>query len=132
MIYRQLSVCCVVGVFCLFGAFSAGAQELNDAARILKNASEKGLDGFYDCIESRSVLKFGENDDGQQTAYINAQADALFAYFALRDSLIGDPVSAGMMLKVAWKWGARDGGLCDVEWAEAVEEIRANLPKGEN
>lgn len=127
MIHRPLSVCCMVGVFCLSGTFSAGAQELNDAARILKNASEKGLDGFYDCIESRSVLKFGQNDDGQQTAYINAQADALFAYFALRDSLIGDPVSAGMMLKVAWKWGARDGGLCDVEWVEAVEEIRANL-----
>lgn len=117
---------------CLFGAFSAGAQELNESARILKNASDKGLAGFYDCIESRSILKFGQNDDGQQTDYINAQADALFEYFKLRDSLIGDPVSAAMMLKTAWKWGAREGGLCEVEWVEAVGEIRARLSEQEN
>jgi len=32
-----------------------------------------------------------------------------------------------MMLKVAWKWGARDGGLCEVEWTETLKEIRSNL-----
>jgi len=111
---------------------SGMAQELNESAKTLKDASEKDMADFYDCIEHRAVLKFGQQDTDQQVEYINRQADALFEYFELRDSLINDPVSAAMMLKVAWKWGAREGGLCEVEWVEAVEEVRANLSEREN
>ena len=103
------------------------SQELNESARVLKNASEKDMADFYDCIENRAVLKYGQSDSGQHIEYINQQADALFEYFELRDSLVNDPVSAAMMLKVAWKWGARDGGLCEVEWTETLKEIRSNL-----
>ena len=106
------------------------SQEFNESARTLKQASEKDMADFYDCIENRAILKYGQRDTRQQVEYINRQADALFEYFDLRDSLINDPVSAAMMLKVAWKWGAREGGLCEVEWAEAVAEIRANLKAG--
>ena len=111
---------------------SGAAQELNESAQTLKDASEKDMADFYDCIEYRAILKYGQQDTGQQVEYINRQADALFEYFELRDSLINDPVSAAMMLKVAWKWGAGQGGLCEVEWAEAVEEVRANLTELEN
>jgi hypothetical protein len=103
------------------------SQELNESAQTLKNASENDMADFYDCIENRAVLKYGQRDTGQQIEYINQQADALFEYFELRDSLINDPINAAMMLKVAWKWGARDGGLCEVEWTEALREIRSNL-----
>ena len=103
------------------------AQKLNESAQTLKNASENDMADFYDCIENRAVLKYGQSDTGQQIEYINQQADALFEYFELRDSLINDPINAAMMLKVAWKWGARDGGLCEVEWTEALREIRSNL-----
>ena len=103
------------------------AQELNESAQTLKNASENDMADFYDCIENRAVLKYGQSDTGEQIEYINQQADALFEYFELRDSLINDPINATMMLKVAWKWGARDGGLCEVEWTEALKEIRSNL-----
>lgn len=105
-------------------------QELNESAQTLKQASEKDMADFYDCIENRAILKYGQSDTSQQIEYINRQADALFEYFDLRDSLIDDPVSAAMMLKVAWKWGAREGGLCEVEWTKAVGEIRANLKAG--
>jgi hypothetical protein len=112
--------------------FSGFSQQLNESAQTLKEASDKDMADFYDCIENRAVLKYGQRDTGQQIDYINRQADALFEYFDLRDSLINDPVSAAMMLKVAWKWGGREGGLCEVEWAEALGEIRANLKtKGE-
>ncbi|MDX1333807.1 MAG: hypothetical protein R3252_12310 [Robiginitalea sp.] len=103
------------------------AQELNESAQTLKDASEKDMADFYDCIEYRAILKYGEQDTEQQVEYINRQAEALFEYFELRDSLIDDPVSAAMMLKVAWKWGAKEGGLCEVEWKEAVLEVRSNL-----
>ena len=108
------------------------SQELNESAQTLKNASENDMADFYDCIERRALLKYGQSDTSQQIEYINQQAEALFEYFDLRDSLINDPVSAAMMLKVAWKWGAREGGLCEVEWEEAVEEVRANLSEREN
>ena len=116
----------------LMAATSVLAQELNEEAQILKNASEKDMADFYDCIENRALLKYGEADTSQQIDYINDQAAALFEYFELRDSLVKDPASATMMLKVAWKWGAREGGLCEVEWSEALKEIRANLKSSEN
>ena len=108
------------------------SQELNESAQTLKNASENDMADFYDCIERRALLKYGQSDTSQQIEYINQQAEALFEYFDLRDSLINDPVSAAMMLKVAWKWGAREGGLCEVEWTAALEEIRTNLSEEEN
>lgn len=111
---------------------SGTAQELNESAQTLKDASERDMADFYDCIEYRAILKYGQQDTDQQVEYINRQADALFEYFELRDSLINDPVSAAMMLKVAWKWGAGEGGLCEVQWAEAVEEVRAKLSEREN
>ncbi len=111
---------------------TAWAQELNEEAQILKNASEKDMADFYDCIENRALLKYGEADTSQQMDYINHQAEALFEYFELRDSLVKDPASASMMLKVAWKWGAREGGLCEVEWSEALKEIRENLKSPED
>lgn len=111
----------------ILGSSSGFSQELNESAQTLKQASENDMADFYDCIENRAILKYGQSDTGKQIEYINQQADALFEYFDLRDSLIDDPVSAAMMLKVAWKWGAREGGLCEVQWAEAVGEIRANL-----
>ena len=122
MVQRTI-VFSILAMTCLTG-FS---QELNESARVLKNASEKDMADFYDCIENRAVLKYGQSDSGQHIEYINQQADALFEYFELRDSLVNDPVSAAMMLKVAWKWGARDGGLCEVEWTETLKEIRSNL-----
>ena len=122
MVQRTI-VFSILAMTCLTG-FS---QELNESARVLKNASEKDMADFYDCIENRALLKYGQRDSGQQIEYINQQADALFEYFELRDSLVNDPVSAAMMLKVAWKWGARDGGLCEVEWTETLKEIRSNL-----
>ena len=91
-------------------AASSVSQELNEAAQMLKNASDKDLADFYDCIENRAVLKYGQVDNTQQIEYINQQSDALFEYFELRDSLINDPAAASYMLKVAWKWGAREGG----------------------
>lgn len=116
----------------LMAATSVLAQELNEEAQILKNASEKDMADFYDCIENRALLKYGEADTSQQMDYINNQAEALFEYFELRDSLVKDPSSATMMLKVAWKWGAREGGLCEVEWSEALKEIRENLKSTED
>lgn len=116
----------------LLVANAAWTQELNEEAQILKNASEKEMADFFDCIENRALLKYGEADTSQQIDYINDQAAALFEYFELRDSLVKDPASATMMLKVAWKWGAREGGLCEVEWSEALKEIRANLKSSEN
>lgn len=116
----------------LMAATSVLAQELNEEAQILKNASEKDMADFYDCIENRALLKYGEADTSQQMDYINNQAEALFEYFELRDSLVKDPSSATMMLKVAWKWGAREGGLCEVEWSEALKEIRENLKSHED
>lgn len=102
-------------------------QELNEEAKTLQNASEKEMADFYDCIENRAILKYGQQDNAEQIQYINRQAASLFEYFALRDSLINDPVSAAMMLKVAWKWGAREGGICNVDWTAALRDIRANL-----
>lgn len=114
----------------MMATLQMASQELNESAQTLKNASEKDMADFYDCIENRAVLEYGQDDTSHQIEYINQQAEALFEYFDLRDSLINDPVSAAMMLKVAWKWGAREGGLCEVEWMEALTEIRSNLKAG--
>jgi len=83
MVQRTI-VFSILAMACLTG-FS---QELNESARVLKNASEKDMADFYDCIENRAVLKYGQRDSGQQIEYINQQADALFEYFELRDSLV--------------------------------------------
>lgn len=117
----------ILSLLSVLTAIPLASQELSQKAMILKNASDKELADFYDCIEYRAVLKHGHLDDSLQLQYINEQSEALFEYFALRDSLINDPVSAAMMLKVAWKWGASDGGICNVDWTEALREIRANL-----
>jgi hypothetical protein len=102
-------------------------QELNEEAKTLQNASEKEMTDFYDCIENRAIQKYGSMDNTAHITFINEQSSALFEYFELRDSLINDPVSAAMMLKVAWKWGAREGGICNVDWTAALKDIRANL-----
>lgn len=94
---------------------------------VLKNAADKDMAAFYTCIENRALMKYGHHDDARQIDYINEQALALFQYFELRDSLIRDPAAAAMMLRVAWKWGAREGGICEVEWVPALAEIRENL-----
>jgi hypothetical protein len=108
-------------------SFRGFSQELNAEARVLKNAADKDMAAFYACIENRALMKYGSRDDARQIEYINDQAVALFQYFELRDSLIHDPAAAAMMLRVAWKWGAREGGICEVEWVSALAEIRENL-----
>lgn len=114
-------------LFAVLVSFPGFSQELNAEAKVLKNAADKDMAAFYTCIENRAFMKYGHQDDARQVEYINDQAVALFQYFELRDSLIHDPAAAAMMLRVAWKWGAREGGICEVEWVSALAEIRANL-----